>query len=246
MLRVFQIAQFLSHQRQQVHQIYCIHPLTHWQREQRGATTTFGNWELQPHCGCFQICWTFVSDYTAGARDFLRKREKKCPIFKAQTELQKEKLEMPLLSSAESTRPEGQHLYERAYKPSVFCQSYAFILSKMPGALLIGTLKNIPPPLSWDHGLGNEPMREEQAPITISTAWRSYPSTNSTALVPYESKKNVTFGYAKTVKNNSVTEDGTEWTHMPNFNFEVFRCESSLWGPRGNHSMQALESKSSL
>lgn len=103
----------------------------------------------------------------------------------------------------------------------LFSDSYAFMFSKVPGALLIGTLKNTPPPLPCDSALGNEPTRAEQAPLTIFTAWCSHPSTNSTPFVPYKSQKDVRFGYTNTVKNNSVTERW-DWMEM--------RAQLQFWG----------------
>lgn len=106
-------------------------------------------------------------------------------------------------------------------KKQLFSDSYAFMFSKVPGALLIGTLKNTPPPLPCDSALGNEPTRAEQAPLTISTARCSHPSTNSTPFVPYKSQKDVRFGYTNTVKNNSVTERW-DWMEM--------RAQLQFWG----------------
>lgn len=185
----FRLAQFLSLQSQEVQQIYCIHPLRHWQREQRGATATAGNWELQLHCGCSWVCWTFVSDYTVGERDFLKNERKKMPNFQSSNWASKgEARDVPPVISWEHTTwgaaPKMNVLIKQ-----LFSDSYAFMFSKVPGALLIETLKNTPPPLPCDSALGNEPTRAEQAPLTISTAWCSHPSTNPAPFVPYESKK---------------------------------------------------------
>lgn len=95
LLRVFQT--------QTIQQSYCVHPLRHWQRGQKEAkleTTVPAPASLWMLLGLLNICFWLHGEGRGEEGEI-----KICPVFRAQTEFQKERLKKPFLVSAESTQP---------------------------------------------------------------------------------------------------------------------------------------------